>query len=83
MEVSAELHDPAAVPRGIEPKYSLDKRLVRPQSRYGDCRLNHILSLSIFEHEITFISTVLYGVTCQNPVYILMRMSSIQVSPYY
>jgi hypothetical protein len=33
MEVSAQLHAPAALPSGKEPPYPLDRRLGGPQSR--------------------------------------------------
>jgi hypothetical protein len=35
MEVSGQLHDPAALPPGKEIRYPLDRRLGRPQSRSG------------------------------------------------
>jgi hypothetical protein len=35
MEVSGQLHDPAALPPGKKPLYPLDKRLGGPQSRSG------------------------------------------------
>jgi hypothetical protein len=35
MEVSGQLHAPAALPLGKEPWYTLDMGLGRPQSRYG------------------------------------------------
>jgi hypothetical protein len=35
MEVSDQLHDPAASPPGKEPRYPLDRRLGGPQSRSG------------------------------------------------
>jgi hypothetical protein len=33
MEVSGQLHAPAALPPGIKPRYPLDRRLGGPQSR--------------------------------------------------
>jgi hypothetical protein len=33
MEVSGQLHDPAALPPGKEPRYPLDRRLCGPKSR--------------------------------------------------
>jgi hypothetical protein len=35
MEVSGQLHAPAALPQGNSPWYPLDKRLDGPQSRSG------------------------------------------------
>jgi hypothetical protein len=35
MELSGQLHSPAALPSGKEPPYPLDRRLGRPQSRSG------------------------------------------------
>jgi hypothetical protein len=35
MEVSGQLHAPAALPPGKEPWYPLDRRLGGPQSRSG------------------------------------------------
>jgi hypothetical protein len=35
MEVSGQLHTPAALPPGIQPPYSLDMRLGGPQIRSG------------------------------------------------
>jgi hypothetical protein len=35
LEVSGELHAPAALPPGEEPRYPLDRRLGGPQSRPG------------------------------------------------
>jgi hypothetical protein len=35
MEVSFQLHDPAALPPGNNPRYQLDRRLGGPQSRSG------------------------------------------------
>jgi hypothetical protein len=35
MEVSGQLHDPAALPHGKSPWYPLDRRLSGPQSRSG------------------------------------------------
>jgi hypothetical protein len=37
MEVSGQLHAPAALPPGKEPRYALDRRLDGPQSRSGRC----------------------------------------------
>jgi hypothetical protein len=36
MEVSSELHAPATLSPGKEPRYPLDRRLGGPQSRSGD-----------------------------------------------
>jgi hypothetical protein len=35
MEVSGQIHAPAALPRGKEPRYPLDRRLGGPQSQCG------------------------------------------------
>jgi hypothetical protein len=35
MDVSGQLHDPAALPQGKSPWYPLDRRLGGPQSRSG------------------------------------------------
>jgi hypothetical protein len=35
MEMSGQLHAPAALPQGKSPRYSLDKRLDGPQSHSG------------------------------------------------
>jgi hypothetical protein len=35
MEVSGQLHAPAALPRGKVPRYSCDRRMCGPQSRSG------------------------------------------------
>jgi hypothetical protein len=35
MEVSGRLHAPAALPRGNNPRYTLDRRLGGPQSLFG------------------------------------------------
>jgi hypothetical protein len=35
MEVSGQLHAPAALPPGKDPRYQLDRRLGGPQSRSG------------------------------------------------
>jgi hypothetical protein len=35
MEVSGQLHAPAALPPGKDPQYALDRRLGGPQSRSG------------------------------------------------
>jgi hypothetical protein len=35
MEVSSQLHAPAALPSGIKPLYPLDRRLGGPQSWFG------------------------------------------------
>jgi hypothetical protein len=37
MEVSGQLHAPAALPPGKAPRYSLDRRLGGPQSRFERC----------------------------------------------
>jgi hypothetical protein len=37
MEVSGQLHAPAAMPRGKNPRYSLYRRLGGPQNRSGHC----------------------------------------------
>jgi hypothetical protein len=37
MEVSDQLHASAALPTWKSPRYSLDRRLGEPQSRYGCC----------------------------------------------
>jgi hypothetical protein len=37
MEVSGQLHAPAALPPGKDPRYTLDRRLGGPQSRSGCC----------------------------------------------
>jgi hypothetical protein len=33
----SQFHTPAALPPGKGPRYSLDRRLGRPQSRFGRC----------------------------------------------
>jgi hypothetical protein len=35
MEVSGQLHAPAALPQGESPRYPLNRRLGGPQSRFG------------------------------------------------
>jgi hypothetical protein len=35
MEMSGQLHTPAAFPQGKSPRYPLDRRLGEPQSRSG------------------------------------------------
>jgi len=35
MELTGQLHGPAALPRGKSPRYPLDRRLGGPQSRSG------------------------------------------------
>jgi hypothetical protein len=35
MEVSGQLHAPAALPQGKSPRYPLDRRLDGPQNRSG------------------------------------------------
>jgi hypothetical protein len=37
MEISGQLHAPAAFPREKSPRYPLDRRLGGPQSRCGSC----------------------------------------------
>jgi hypothetical protein len=47
MEMSGQLHASAALPpRGKSPQYPLDKKLRRPQSRYGRCKEEKILEPS-------------------------------------
>jgi hypothetical protein len=41
--VSSQLHPPAALPPGKEPRYPLDRRLGGPQSRSGRCGEEKIL----------------------------------------
>jgi len=46
MYVSGQLHDPAALPPGKEPRYSLDRRLGGPQilsERGGEEEISHPL----------------------------------------
>jgi hypothetical protein len=38
LEVSGQLHSPAALPPGKSPRYPLDRRLGGPQSRFGQFR---------------------------------------------
>jgi hypothetical protein len=45
MEVSGQLHGPAALPPGIELRYSFYRRLVGPQNRYVHCEEEKISSL--------------------------------------
>jgi hypothetical protein len=49
MEVSGQLHAPAALPPGKLPKYSLNRKLDGPQIRSGRCGEEEILAMAGIE----------------------------------
>jgi hypothetical protein len=63
MEVSGQLHAPAALPPGKSPRYPLDRRLGGPQSRSGRFGEEKILDSnsdpSVFQPELVAITTTL------------------------
>jgi hypothetical protein len=52
MELSGQLHDPAALPQEKEPLYTLDGRLGWPQSRPERCGEEKNLALPGIEPEL-------------------------------
>jgi hypothetical protein len=64
MEVSGQLHVPAALPPGKVPRYPLDRRLGGPQSRSGRCGEEKNLALHGNRTRIVQpVATPLYGLS--------------------